>query len=150
MTIRNEGHRDEQFKALFDRHYPRMLRFYRRYVRPDEADDLAQEAFTRFYEKFEQYRGDAEWSYLEKVARSVMINWWRDRSAGKRSAAMVYIDDPEFSEEPAAPAGPDYAEQEHLRLRAQRLREAIAALPKGQQEVIRLQLEGLKYEEEEE
>lgn len=147
MTIRNGGDRDEQFKALFDRHYPRMFRFFRGHVGHEDAHDLAQESFTRLYQKFEQYRGEAEWSYLQKVGRNVLINWWRDRSAGKRSATMVDIDAPDFVEEPTRESTPDYVEQAHQRFQTKRLHEAIATLPSGQQEVLRLQLDGLKYEE---
>ena len=137
---------DEQFKELFDRHYPRMFRFFRGYVGHEDAHDLAQDSFTKLYEKFEQYRGEAEWSYLQKIGRNLLINWWRDRSAGKRSGKTVDIDAPDFTEEPAAPSGPDYAEQEHQRFRTKKLRDAIAALPRGQQQVIHLQLDELKYE----
>ena len=148
MTNRNgDNDRDQEFQAIFDRHYPRMFRFYRGYVGHQDAHDLAQEAFFRVYQKFEQYRGDAEWGYLQKVARNVLINWWRDRSAGKRSGTMMYLDDPEFAGPlPAAPAV-DHAEREQQTIRLKRLEEAIRALPLGQQQCIRLQLAGLKYDE---
>jgi RNA polymerase sigma factor (sigma-70 family) len=148
MTAPNdERDREEQFKALFDRHYPRMFRFYRGYVDHQDAHDLAQEAFIRVYQKFEQYRGEAEWGYLQKVGRNILINWWRDRSAGKRAGTMVHIDDPGFAEPLAAPETADYAEREQRRIRRKRLEEAIRALSPGQQQCIRLQLAGLTYEE---
>ncbi|MDQ3281107.1 MAG: RNA polymerase sigma factor [Acidobacteriota bacterium] len=142
-----KGH-DEQFRAMYDRHWPRMVRFYRAYNLDDhDAKDLAQEAFKRVYERFEHYRGEAEWGFLQTIARNLLINWWRDRSAAKRSAKTVDIDSPAFSEEIEAPQEPDYAERQEEESRRARLYEEISKLPKAQQQVIRLQLRGLKYEE---
>lgn len=149
MTIRNDGgDRDQQFKAMFDRHYPHMFRFYRRYVGHEDAHDLAQETFVRVYAKFEQYRGEAEWGFLQKVAHNLLVNWWRDRSATKRTGKMVYLDDPDVADA-ALPASPafDHAEHEQRSIRMGRLEEAIRALPPGQQQVIRLQLGDLTYEQ---
>lgn len=146
MTIA-DGNRDQHFQAMFDRHYPRMFRFFRGYVGHEDAHDLAQEVFLRIYAKFEQYRGDAEWGFLQRVGQNLLINWWRDRSAAKRKGIMVHLDDPEsVASLPESPAV-DHAEDEQRALRLKRLEEAIRALPVGQQQVIRLQLADLKYEE---
>lgn len=140
--------RDEQFQALFDRYYPRVFRFHRARVDHDDAHDLAQETFVRVFQNFDKYRGEAEWSFLQKVAHNLLVNWWRDRSAGKRKGKMVYIDDPDVGDEvvPALPT-PDYAGQQQQATQRKRLGDAIRDLPRSQAEVLRLQLDGFKYGE---
>jgi RNA polymerase sigma factor (sigma-70 family) len=149
MAIRKSGDdRDEQFRALYDRHYPRVFRFYRGHqIQPDDAHDLAQEVFAKIFEKFEQYRGENEWAFLQKAARNRLINWWRDRSAGKRKGVNVDIDAPDVAHELVAPQGPDYVEQQETDLRVKRLYDEIRRLTPGQQECIRLQLADHTYEE---
>ncbi len=142
---------DDELRQMYDRHHARLVRFFSAYDLPkDEAQDLAQEVFLRVYSALNAYRGEAEWSYLQRVARNLLINFWRDRSAVKRVAPSVEIDD---SSDPdanavydlAAPGGPDdsYARAEARR----RLYSALAHLPDGARQVIQLQLRGLKYEE---
>ena len=140
--------RDERFEAIYRRLYARVYRFYRSCgVSDEEAHDLSQDAFKRFYEKFDLYRGEAEWSYLETIARNVLYNWVRAQKTVKRSAAMVEIDDPELVFDPPAPEQRDYADEEEARLRRKRLKEALAALPQGQRECLRLRIQGLTYEQ---
>jgi RNA polymerase sigma-70 factor (ECF subfamily) len=146
MTSRDDGH--DQFRMMFDRNYGRVLRFFRTYnVRHEDAEELAQEVFTRLFKNFAHYRGEAEWGFLEKVARNLLINWWRDRSAAKRHALMVDIDDPESN--PALPAvrDADYGEREATELRQKRLYDAIADLPEGQRQCLHPWLDDKKYEE---
>jgi len=149
MTIRKGGEdRNEQFRALYDRHYPRVFRFYRGHqIQPADAHDLAQEVFAKVFEKFEQYRGEAEWAFLQKAARNRLINWWRDRSAGKRKGTNVDIDAPEVAHTLVAPQGSDYIEEQQAQLRVKRLYEEIRRLTPGQQECLRLQLADHTYEE---
>ena len=149
MTIReSDSGRDERFEAMFQTYYARVYRFLRGYrLSQDDANDLAQEAFTRFFEKIDQYRGEAEWGFLQKMARNLLINWWRDKSAAKRSGPTVEIDDTAELLQLAAREAPDYAEREQKALRRKHLYEGIDELPEGQRQVILLQLADLKYEE---
>ena len=52
---------------MFDRHYPAILRYLRRRIGPDPADDLAAETFTLAFRRRHQYRGEhadaAAWLY---------------------------------------------------------------------------------------
>lgn len=147
MTNGGGRDRDELFAGMFDRHYARMVRYLRGYNVPTEdARDLAQEVFARFYQRIEQYRGEAEWGFLEKIARNLLSNWWRDRSALKRTAHLVHIDDPEFENEPRAET-PDYAERLDSARNRKLLHDAIAALPAGQQHCLHLWLDGFKFKE---
>jgi RNA polymerase sigma factor (sigma-70 family) len=148
-TIHNsDSERDERFETMFRTHYPRVYRFLRGYrLSREEANDLAQEAFTRFYGKIDQYRGEAEWGFLQTITRNLLINWWRDRSAAKRSGKTVEIDDADVRLALTAREEPDYVEREQEALRSKRLHAAITELPEGQRQCIRLQLAGLKYDE---
>ena len=141
--------KDDRFRSLYQKYYWRVVRFYVRSFRlPEEdAQDLAQDAFLRFYEALDEYRGDAEWAFFETIARNVAYNRIRSQKTAKRSAKMVDIDDPDFTHQPAAPAVPDYAQREEEALRNKRLYDAIAELPHGQRECIQLRLDDFKYDE---
>lgn len=146
MTNGGGRGRGELFEGMYARYYPRMVRYLLRYRVPlEDARDLAQEAFARFYRRIDHYRGEAEWGYLEKIARNVLRNWWRDNSAAMRTAQLVDIDDPEFTNEPYET--PDYAGRVDDARNRILLYDAIAELPKAQQHALHLRLDGNKYDE---
>lgn len=141
---------DERFGSMYERYHRSVVRFFMRafHVVEEDAKDLSQETFTRFFEGLDEYRGDARWAYLEIIARRVGINHVRSLNTGKRGAKTVSMDDSErFTIELAAQEGPDYAERQHQELRLQALRDAIASLPPGQRQSVQLYLAGLKYHE---
>ncbi|HEV7919223.1 MAG TPA: RNA polymerase sigma factor [Thermoanaerobaculia bacterium] len=142
------GSRDELFEAIYRKYYARVWRLYRSSkVADDEAHDLAQDTFKRFYEHMPQFRGETEavWSFLQVTARRLLLNRIRARLTGKRNGLHVDLDDPDLAFELAAPEEPDYAEREHQTLRRNRVRQAVAELTEGQQQVLRLWVQGLKY-----
>ena len=121
----------KKLESIYRRHYARLWRYYRTCrVSDDEGHDLAQDAFKRLYEHIDLFRGqdEAVWPFLEKIALNVFRNWLRAGKTAKRSANVVELDDPEFTDEPPAPEGPDYADREQAALRRQRLQQAIAEL----------------------
>lgn len=140
--------RDDWFEALYRKYFGRVYRYYRRCgVGDDEAQDLAQDVFKRFYEAMDRYRGEAEWAFLETIALNVLRNYVRARKTAKRNANVVDLDDPDFNDEPAAPQTPDYAERQHEAIRSQKLHEAIADLSPGQRQCMKLWLDDLQYNE---
>lgn len=142
--------RHERFGTMYDRYRRSVIRFFMNAFRVTEEDakDLTQETFTRFFESLDEYRGDAQWAYLETIARNVGLNHVRAWSTAKRGAETVDIDDANnFSREPAAKEEPDYAEREHEALRRKQLHDAIASLPPGQRQCLQLYLEEFKYHE---
>ena len=149
MMMGNGGdHGNERFEALYRRHYGRVLRYYLRFgVANPEAQDLAQEAFKRIYESFDQWRAEAEWSFIETVAHRVLLNWVRARQTIKRNAPIIEIDNPGVAIDPPAPEPPDYAERQQHELRKKRLYAAIEELPSGQRQCVQLWLEELQYDE---
>jgi RNA polymerase sigma factor (sigma-70 family) len=141
------GSGDERFEALYRKYYARVYRMFRSFgIADDEAQDLAQETYKRIYETFAQYRGEAEWAFIETTARNVLLNWVRARKTAKRNADTVDIDDPSFTHDPPAPPEPDYAERQEAAMRRARLWSAIAELPDGQRQCIELWLGDTKYE----
>jgi RNA polymerase sigma factor (sigma-70 family) len=93
----------------------------------------------------DEYRGEAEWAFLETIARTVAFNYIRASGTAKRSAQTVDIDHPDVANV-AAPPIPDYAEVEEAALRRKRLYTAIANLPESQRLPLQLWLEGFKYD----
>ena len=151
MRIRNGySDQDERFRSLYQKYYWRVVRFYVRAFRfaEEDGEELAQEAFLRFYEAMDEYRGDAEWAFFETIARNVAYNRIRSTKTRKRSGQVVAIDDPQVAgNQPAAPEEPDYAERQQAALRRRQVHEAILELPTGQRECVQLWLDDFKYGE---
>lgn len=141
--------KDERFKSLYQKYYWRVVRYYVQAFRlsQEDAEELAQDAFIRFYQAMDEYRGDAEWAFFETIARNLGLNKIRSQRTAKRSAKLVAIDDPDFNQDPPAPQEPDLAERQYDALRRQQLRGAMAKLPNGQRECLQMWLEGFKYDE---
>jgi RNA polymerase sigma-70 factor (ECF subfamily) len=149
MMIANGGPNDERFEAIYRKHYGRVWRYFRsNRIADDEAHDLSQDAFKRLLERMNQIRNDDAWPFLATIARTVLLNRVRARQTQKRSAPMVEMDDPELLfAEPAAPAEPDYADRQAEEKLRGRVRTAVALLPAGQRECLRLWIQGFQYDE---
>lgn len=151
MRIRNgSSEQDERFRSLYQKYYWRVVRFYVRAFRfaEEDGEELAQEAFLRFYEAMDEYRGDAEWAFFETIARNVAYNRIRSTKTRKRSGQTVAIDDPQVAgNQPVAPEEPDYAERQEVALRRSQLHGAILELPAGQRECVQLWLDDFRYDE---
>jgi len=143
------GRDDERFEAIYRKFYARVYRYFQREcgIADDEAHDLAQDTFKRIYVTFSKYRGEAEWGFIQKTAKNVVLNWLRARTTQKRSATMIHIDDPELLFDPPAPEEPDLAEREHAEQRRRELVRAVSELPEAQRESLRLSILGFKYTE---
>lgn len=143
--------KDALFHALYAKHYTRVLRYFNRTAHLDYRDieELTQDVFVRAYENWHLYRREAEWAYLEKIARNVLLNHVRRVGAIKRGGhvATKSIDDLTPSEQPAAPQELDYAARQERERRQQLLRAAIDGLTEGQREAVQLSARGLKYKE---
>lgn len=140
---------DELFRSLYTRHYARTLRFFRAVFGLSTADaqEHAQEVFVRLYRAIGEYREDSEWALVEKIARNVAYNDFRARTTIKRGAVRTEsLDDRDSIQEPAA-AGTDPVDRLIRDERLASLRSAIAELPKGQQQCLRLWLHDFSYEE---
>ncbi len=88
-----------RFAEVFDRHYQAILRYLRRRIGPDLADDLAAETFTLAFRRRHQYRGEhadaAAWLY--GIAANLLRQHARAEVRRLRAYARVVPD----------PVGPD-------------------------------------------
>lgn len=148
--MRSNGAGDDLFRSLYHRYYARMLRFFRVvfHVSDEDAEELTQDSFLRFYRAMDEYRGEAEWALLETIARNVGYNRVRSLATIKRGAVKpASLDDPEaFRNDPGV--APEHPVDRMIDAeRRTRLRQAIAALPKGQRQCLQLWLDGFTYDE---
>jgi RNA polymerase sigma-70 factor (ECF subfamily) len=135
-------------RLLYDRHVERVYRLaYRIAGRVDLAEDFTQETFIRAFERLGGFRGEASLAtWLHTIALSVSYNGMRKVKRFDRGEAP--LDDllageaagaPAAAAARAAPADPDLAD---------RLREAIGALPEGARAVFLMHdVEGFTHEE---
>ncbi len=121
---------DEAFAALFRRHHDTVRRVCaRRLASAGDADDVAQAAFVRAYERIDQCTGDRRFgAWVQVIALRLCGDVWR---AGARTTPVA---DPG----PALPPGAtDTCVDALLRKeRAAAVRRALATLPDRQRQVI--------------
>ncbi len=155
--------RDERrFRQLYDRYYRAVHAYFRRRgCLPEDAQDLAQMTFLRVFRGMKDYREEAGWTYIARIAQNVWLNELRYRGAQRRGAETASLDDltqlPPTSrldqpggETPRTPEAEalarERAELEDSRVRL--LRSAIAALPPRMRRCLLMRLDGgLKYRE---
>jgi RNA polymerase sigma-70 factor, ECF subfamily len=148
--------RDARFQDLFDRYYRSVIAYLVGCGFPrDRARELAQEVFLRVYRSMDQYRGEAEWAFLQTTARNLAFNEIRGRRTQKRDGVEVSFEelshlpgslarDPWTGQAPASPEA-TLLEREEAASRRKQLSEAISKLPDGIRECLLLRLSGLKY-----
>lgn len=134
---------EKQFEELY-KFYPGVLALLRRLGFPrDEAEDIAQEAFVRVYRHMKEYRGDAQWAYLERTVRRVAANTIRAKHTGKRHAETMSVEVLATVADSSMPADAGLVQDEVVK----RVRNAIAHLDRTDQTVLLLRLNGRSYEE---
>jgi RNA polymerase sigma-70 factor, ECF subfamily len=152
----SSAERDARFQDLFNRYYRSVFAYLVGCGFPrDRARELAQEVFLRVYRGMDQYRGEAEWAFLQKTARNLAFNEIRGRKTQKRTGVEVSFEElshlpDSLARDPwtgQAPASPEAAllEREEAASRRKQLREAMAALPDSIRDCLLLRLSGLKY-----
>jgi RNA polymerase sigma-70 factor (ECF subfamily) len=131
----------ESFEDLFVRHYPRVCGVLRRLVgRPDEAEDLALEAFFRLWRNQDHLQGMAE-AWLYRVAANLGYNAIR---AGRRRenyeirAGMQTLEQSEDEDPPAA-----YERSERIAM----VRQTLGRMTPRQAQLLALRHAGLSYKE---
>jgi len=85
---------EENFQRLFERHYPQILRFFRRKgFDPEECRDLTQETFISVYKGLKDLRQPEQFeSWLFAIAHNVWCSQIESRTAQKRSAKLLSLD----------------------------------------------------------
>ena len=126
------------FEALFDSVYPSLFRYCNRLTGdPDQAEDLAQEAFFRLLDRGAEGTEAGIRSWLFMVATNLI----RDRSRTRETRRRILAGVPP----PESTPGPDLdlARSENIR----RAREALEVLSQRDREMLLLRQEGFSYRE---
>jgi RNA polymerase sigma-70 factor (ECF subfamily) len=142
--IKRSWHEPDQFKAIYDRHFPQIYRYVAGRLGRDVADDVAAETFLTAFRKrdrFDPERGAVR-PWLFGIATN-LVGQYR-RSETRRYAALSRLS--------GDTVGGEHEERVAARVTAEgvrpRLAQAIAALPEGDRDVLLLiALGGLGYEE---
>ena len=126
------------FRTLYDRYATRILSFHERRTRDaDAAHDLTAETFAQAWLSRTRFRDEAGGSagpWLFAIARHVLLASVRRRSLERSASERLGL------ERAPAPAAPDETWLDGLD-------EALAALPEGQQEALRLRfVDDLPYD----
>lgn len=124
------------FEELVRRYRRNIWQLALRYLRDEhEAEDVAQRAFVRAFEKLSLFRGDSSFrTWLYRITVNLSLNHLRDHAREKPQP----IADDALTVEPAEAAGGTSAAD--ARRRAARLREAITRLPPKQRMVVELRI----------
>ena len=138
------------FDLLFGRYQHKILSLVARHVRdPQEAEDVAQEAFIKAFRALPRFRGEsAFYTWLYRIAINTAHNHQMARSR-RPPGVDIAVEDAEFmdgadrlieSESPDAAASRDEL--------AEAIDQAIAALPDDLRSALALrEFEGLSYEQ---
>ncbi len=140
----------QAFNLLVLKYQTKIVNLVMRYVRdPDEANDVAQEAFLKAYRALPRFRGDsAFYTWLYRIAVNTAKNYL---VAAKRRPVEYDLDlqDPEQYDMQARLKDIDSPEGVMMKDEVQRtIDEAIGELPEDLRTAIVLrELEGMTYEE---
>jgi RNA polymerase sigma-70 factor, ECF subfamily len=123
------------FEALVRRYQRPVLAIARRFARDaDDAEDLAQRAFINASERAGGWRGGSFKSWLFRIVVNLAKNHVRDTARFDRGE--------EAQEHEAAPTEANADTRIEALQQQKALREAVAALPKRQREVLLLRIDG--------
>lgn len=137
------------FDLLVKKYQFKVVNLVSRYVRAEEAQDVAQEAFIKAYRGLKNFRGDAAfYTWLYRIAVNSAKNYLLSASR-RQSDRQVDVDDAEYFDDAAVLrdyATPDRVLQSHEL--ETRVFDAINHLPDDLKMAITLrELEGMSYEE---
>ena len=126
------------FDALFDAVYPALFRYCNRMTGdPDQAEDLAQEAFFRLLDRGAEGTEAGLRAWLFRVA----TNLARDRSRTRETRRRILSGVPPRENIPGPEKEVDRAED------IQRVRKALGILTQRDRDMLLLRQEGFSYRE---
>jgi RNA polymerase sigma-70 factor, ECF subfamily len=126
------------FEALVRRYQRPVLAIARRFARDaDDAEDLAQRAFINACSRAGGWRGGSFKSWLFRIVVNLAKNHVRDNARFDRPKPGD-----EAQEHEAPPTEADADTRIEALQQQKALREAVAALPKRQREVLLLRIDG--------
>jgi RNA polymerase sigma-70 factor, ECF subfamily len=130
VAARGDAEHD-RFKALYERHYPAVLRYAARRVGAEAARDIAAETFLTAWRRLDRVPPEPSLPWLYATARKCLANELRRRDRRERLDSRIRAE---------AKRGQDVAGPEPGERVADRLAvlAALAALRPGDQEALRL------------
>ena len=116
---------------------------------PQDAEDMAQEAFLKAYRSLPQFRGDSKFSvWLYRIVSNVCLDWLR---AQKRRPVASLTEEDEEGEESQMDLPDESALPEELlerRLTREAVQRGLQSLSEDQRQILLLrEIQGLSYEE---
>ena len=92
MTV-GEARSAKAFEEIYTRHSPRVYAYCRRYLgNREEAEDVFQETFIRFYNSSRQQREMTNLAaFLLKIARNQCLNYLRENRRNARYDDEIYV-----------------------------------------------------------
>jgi len=138
---------EETFEAVFTRYYPLVYQLaYHFTLQRDEADDIAQEVFLRFYNTPPHATGEIERrAWLCRVTTNLGLNALRSRQR------RIYHEEraSDATQQPALKEATQLNPEQHVIANEQAafIRSVLAELPEKQQTYILLRNFGLSYAE---
>ena len=124
------------FESLYEDFDEPILRYISfRVPTRDDAEDLAQQVFIRFYKNLANWtdQGYSPLAYIFTIARSVIADYWRsnkNRPIEASEAILPFLVD----------TSPRPEEQAYSKQKIQEILSAISRLPANYQEVVSLRL----------
>lgn len=151
LVVRAKAGDQDAFAQLVEHNQNRVYSLALRMVgNPEDAADLAQEAFLSAWKGLERFQGDAAFStWLYRLTSNACIDFLRREKRKKAAGTILYLDD----NEDGAPLDlPDYDADPHKQLEHSEVREHIqqglAALSPEHRQVLSLrEVSGLSYAE---
>ncbi|MEM7304413.1 MAG: RNA polymerase sigma factor RpoE [Pseudomonadota bacterium] len=137
------------FDLLVKKYQYKVVNLVSRYVRSDEAQDVAQEAFIKAYRGLKNFRGDsAFYTWMYRIAVNSAKNYLLSASR-KQMDHQVDVDDAEYFDDAALLR--DHSSPDHVLQSAEleeKVFDAIQSLPDDLKMAITLrELEGMSYEQ---
>lgn len=152
LVARAKAGDSDAFAQLLEENQDRVYSLALRMVNdPEDAADLAQEAFLSAWRGLEKFQGDAAFStWLYRLTSNLCIDFLRKEKRKRAAGTILYLDDTE--DEEASIDLPDYSADPHRQLEQTEVREQIAqgmaALSPEHRQILSLrEISGLSYAE---
>ncbi len=137
--LRSGDDREQDFRALFDQCFPRILSFFlAKGLSEEDARELTQGVMFSVYRSVGQLESEQAFAgWLFTIARNSMANWVDRRNAQKRGAESTVFAGEEFDfEDLRVDVGGSLLQREREEL----LREAVDALPPQMRQCVRIRV----------
>jgi len=140
----------QAFRHLIERHQARVHNLLRRLVRdPDQAEDLAQEAFLRAYRKLDKYDPTMSFSnWILKISQNLAYTWLKRQGVDRERLVLDGPDDRGADQHPDTSPLSNPVEVVEHRAMASLARGAVDGLPEKYRLILTLRYtEELSYQE---